>query len=337
MQSTGGYMGMSGHVTTANVGRRARAHIPQALAHEALFSKSSVFARRCVDAKDRGSLDEYQLWAAAALELLAKAHLASIHPSVVVEPHNDNSLLEANGISTGTAVRTISARKAYKLLKHTVTGFSTVVLGYCNRLADRRNAEFHSGEAACSGLDPSSWEGAFWHAADLILDALDMDLRQWLGAQADTPMRALKGYRDAEEAAALHKLEVCAQEFKSGEHGQLKGDKLQALIEKTGKLPIETDEFRYFYDCYWHQTCPACHTFGFAAGSLAWEEQAEDQSDTEPGYELIERGYLPTEFHCLTCGLSLVGELAMRAAGLDDVHVEQREREIEYEPEYGND
>lgn len=312
-------------------------HLPQALSHEALLTKSAVFARRSLDAKRRQSLDEHQLWAAGALELLAKAQLANIHPSLVVEPSNENSMLEANGISTGTAVRTIHARRAYTLLKHTVPGFSNVLFQHCTRLAERRNAELHSGEAACSGMDSATWEGMVWHAADLILDALGMDLGHWLGAQADEPLKELKEYRQAQKAAAQSKIDLAAQAFKAAKHGKLSGEKFKELVTETARLPIQMEEFRYSYDRYWRQECPACHTIGVAAGSLAWEEQAEDQSDLEFGYELVECGYLPTEFHCPTCKLGLVGELAMQAAGLDDTHVEQQEREIEYEPEYGND
>lgn len=210
---------------------------------------------------------------------------------------------------------------------------------YCSSIARvwQKGVMQSSGVAACSGMDLATWEGMVWHAADLILDALDMDLAQWLGTQADEPLKELKEYRQAQKAAAQSKIDVAAQAFKAGKLGKLSGEKFMGLVNKTARLPIRTEDFRYHYDCHWHQECPACHTIGVAAGSLAWEEQAADQSDHDFGYELVERGYLPTEFHCPTCKLALVGELAMEAAGLEDTHVEQEEREIEYEPEYGND
>lgn len=77
----------------------AKAHrgraVPIAISHQALLDKSKLFAKRSIDAKEADLDSECQLWAAGALELLAKAQLASIHPSLVVEPNNPNSMLEA--------------------------------------------------------------------------------------------------------------------------------------------------------------------------------------------------------------------------------------------------
>ena len=121
---------------------------PIALSHESLLVKSQLMAKRSVEAKHKDQETDCQLWAAGALELLAKAQLSGIHPSLVVEAENTNSLLEACGIPTSTKVRTINASVAYTRLNHTVPHFSTPVMESCKKLADRRNAELHSGEAA---------------------------------------------------------------------------------------------------------------------------------------------------------------------------------------------
>lgn len=118
---------------------------PAALSHDALLAKSKLMAKRSVEAKQVEQDTDCQLWAAASLELLAKAQLAGIHPSLVVDAENLNSLLEANGISTGTVVRTVSAVVAYARLKHTVLHFSTPVFEECKKLAERRKRrELHS-------------------------------------------------------------------------------------------------------------------------------------------------------------------------------------------------
>jgi predicted RNA-binding Zn-ribbon protein involved in translation (DUF1610 family) len=97
------------------------------------------------------------------------------------------------------------------------------------------------------------------------------------------------------------------------------------------------DQFQHLYTKYWHQKCPSCGTFGVAAGDEEWEERADDQSNAEYGWEIIERSYLPSEFHCPTCELSLVGDSAMDGAGITESYVEESEEELEYEPDYGND
>ena len=88
--------------------------IPTAITQEGLLGKSRVYIRRAFRAKGGGDLDEYQLWASLALELLGKAALAKIHPSLVVDPTHFKSLFAASGIIVSTDVKTINAATLYK-------------------------------------------------------------------------------------------------------------------------------------------------------------------------------------------------------------------------------
>lgn len=312
---------------------------PTAIASEALLAKSQVHARRSLEAKKAGLDIECQLWSATALELLAKAQLAQIHPSLVVESDNPNSLLEANGIWTGTVIRTISASVAYARLKHTVRHFSTPVHDECKKLAERRNAELHSGDAACAAMPKEAWEGDFWNAADLILSSMELDLKKWLGADSKAPQSLLKDYRQAEKKAAAQRVKHHADLFKKSSQGKLGKVKFGELVDATANVDPEKyiKEFHHLYTKYWHHKCPSCSTFGVVAGDQTWEELAEDQVSVDYGYQIVECGYSPSEFYCPTCELSLVGDLVVYASGIKDTHVEEREEKIEYEPDYGND
>lgn len=314
-----------------------RLPVPIALSHDALLAKSKLLAKRSVDAKHDSLETECQLWAAGALELLAKAQLAGIHASLVVESDNTNSLLEACGIPTSTKVRTINASMAYARLNHTVPHFSTPVIESCKKLADRRNAELHSGEAACAAMPYEGWEGDFWNAADLILKSMDMDLQEWLGADAKAPKALLKAHRQAEVNAATRRVIHHTSEFKKTDGGKLNREKFKLFRAETLKKPIDYKNFHYLYSQYWRHECPACKTWGSAAGDLTWEDKAEDQEEAGYGYEIIERAYSPSEFHCPACGLSLVGDTAVNAVGITEDFIETKEVEITYEPEYGND
>jgi hypothetical protein len=112
------------------------------------------------------------------------------------------------------------------------------------------------------------------------------------------------------------------------------------LIERS-KLFRPSDypeRFRYPHlDFYWLEECPACGAQGILGGDKTYDEPAADQSSANPGIEIVDLGYAPVEFHCPTCELSLEGEDALDAVNLGDVHEEEDWREIEYEPDYGND
>lgn len=316
------------------------AAIPVALSHEALLTKSRVYARRSLQLSNADP-ELCQLWASLALELLAKSALARIHPSLVVETDNPNSLLEANGIHTGTRIRTITAKVTYTRLKHTVRHFGTPAFKACDELAERRNAELHSAVAAFAAMPLATWEGDYWNAAALILSSMGLTLDEWIGADSQAPKELLRNLQHAKRESAKKRVEQAAEAIRWESEGKRRAkDQLALLIERSKAFrPSEfQDRFRYpNLDRYWEQECPACGAQGILGGDKTYDEPASDQSSADPGIEIIDLEYTPVEFYCPTCELSLEGEDALDAVDLGDVYSEEDWREIEYEPDYGND
>jgi hypothetical protein len=104
----------------------------------------------------------------------------------------------------------------------------------------------------------------------------------------------------------------------------------------AGKYPSDfLHLFTYANDMEWVQPCPSCGAGGYCAGDLVNEELTEDNY----GYSLwetVEREYSADEFACPVCQLKLVGRAEVETAGIPVLHTEMEEREVEYEPEYGN-
>lgn len=313
-----------------------KGNIPASISYEALLAKSKLFAKRSIEAKALNMDIECQIWAALALELLGKASLARIHPTLIIEVDkgNPNLMLEANGISTGTSVKTIGANDVYIRLKHTVEHFSTPVHAACKRLAERRNAELHSGDAACANISYESWEGEFWNASNLILQSMNMDLQGWIGADAKASRQVLDAYHEAELTAANQRILDHADEFKKSNFSK---SKFSDLMKQSQGSKIETNNFRYSYDHYWKAPCPSCKVYGLCGGDLEWEGDLDEQPALDFGYLWVERRYMTSEFYCPTCSLSLVGFDAINCSGIDQEYIEEVEKELLYEPEYGND
>lgn len=308
-------------------------HDPVALSADALFAKSRVFAHRALKAKDSADHEVFQMWAALALELLAKASLAKIHPCLVVDSVNPNSLLEACGFNTNTVVKTVDANVVFARLKHTVPNFGTPNAEACKRISARRNAELHSGQAAFSGMLLEAWEGEFWSAAQLILTAMTLDLEAWVGHESRVPIELLRHLRDIKTQAARQRIaDAKATFFK--DHTKKEIEVLQTAA-KSFSIFSYLDNFRYYLDNHWEQICPACACTAFLGGDRANEDVIEQDYST--GYETVTQFFSPMEFYCPTCLLHLEGEDALREAGLADDYSEDSEREMEYEPDYGND
>src|SRR5271163_3059743 len=94
-----------------------------AVSGEAILAKSRVYAQRALRCKEAGDHDEYQLWASLALELLGKACLARIHPSLIVNPLDHISLFAASGVNLATDIKTIAAHTLFDRLRHVTKGF----------------------------------------------------------------------------------------------------------------------------------------------------------------------------------------------------------------------
>lgn len=271
--------------------------------------------------------------------MLGKFALARIHPSLVVDPKNSNSLLEACGISTATAVRTIDANEVFLRLKHVVPGFNSLAYLACKDLADRRNAELHSGHAAYIGISLEEWEGKLWHAVRLILQAADKDLEDFIGNAATEAEELIEHLAHLKHQSALQKIEHARDSFGKDPEGKKRSPK------DLGNQRFQTKDRPWWhlyrkmsgvYDKYWSRKCPACECTAVLGGEKDFDELTDNQ-EVDPGWEEVETTYSPVELFCDQCGLKLIGTDELLAANLNNEIIEVEEREIGYEPDYGND
>lgn len=318
--------------------KKPRKDIASAIAFEALLSKSKLYAIRALHAKASKEPEVYQMWAALALELLGKAQLASIHPCLVVETDNTNSLLEACGIETDSKVKTISAHVVFARLKHTVDKFGTPHAKACEHISSRRNIELHSGQAAFVGMADKDWEGQFWSTAQLILTSMDMELESWVGSDSKIPATLASEFRTIKVEAARQRIADARAVFLNPSDKKRSKKDVEVLRDLANEFRWSSyyGAFRYSaLDSYWDTQCPACECRGFLGGDKVHEEVLDQ--DHGSGYETVERYFEPVEFFCPTCDLRLDGPEEMEAAGFEEEYKDEEEREIEYEPDYGND
>lgn len=312
-----------------------------ALDTEALSAKSKVFIGRAISSKSLGSIDEYQLWASLALELLGKAALARVHPCLVADPTSSESLFVAAGVSITTDIKTITAKTVFDRLKKIVPRFDSRIETFCLDISKRRNAELHSGELPFFAMRLEAWESRYWHASDTILQYMNLSLEHWLGAaDALAPRQLLDEAKAALKAAVRHRVEAAEAAF-------------QKLASKERKLLIGRSElispqqhaavFGAAFDATWKVSCPACDSAGIMAGRQVDEVIIETTTDTDSGrwdpaiWETVRRQFDGEEFACLVCDLRLSGSAQIEAADLDASHEDEDEREMEYEEDYGND
>jgi hypothetical protein len=308
-----------------------------AINYEALYAKSKVYIGRALAKKGALDLDEYQLWASLALELLGKALLASKHPSLVVDPNHSPSMFVAAGINVTTDVKTITAKTLFDRLAHLVPRFDKTIEKFCRDIAERRNAELHSADLPFRAMRLEAWEARYWHACDTILQETGSSLERWLGAaDAKAPRQLLAEAAAALEAAVKLRVEAAKERFQA-----LKKSEQQRLAAEAElrEPQHQTAIFKGSYDHTWMRTCPSCGCRAFMTGEQTAEDISEERYEGSAGaiWETVDREFVGEEFRCPTCELLLTGSDEIEATGLNYIHEDQQEREMEYEPEYGND
>jgi hypothetical protein len=305
-----------------------------AINSDALHAKSKVYIGRALTRKVEDNLDEYQLWASLALELLGKSALARKHACLVVDPLHWQSLFVSAGVNVTSDVKTITAKTLFERLTHLVPRFDKSVQKFCLDIAERRNAELHSADLPFRTMRLEAWEARYWHACDTILRHVESSLEDWLGAaDSAAPRRLLAEAAAALEAAVKLRVQAAKEAFLALKKAER--ERLQA--EADGRDPEQQRAlFPDRYDEIWIQACPACGCRAFMTGEQTGEDVTKE-ADQFGIWEIVEREFVGEEFKCPACELTLVGSEELDAAGIDYIHEDQQEREMDYEPDYGND
>jgi hypothetical protein len=303
---------------------------------DALLGKSKLYIQKALRRKDDDDLDEYQLWASLALELLGKAALATKHPSLIVDPHHFQSLLAACAINISTDIKTIAAHTLFDRLKVLHRSFNEKVSSFCFKIAQRRNAELHSGETPFRSMRSDMWEAQYWHAAQLILDTMGLSLENWLGsARAEAPKNIVKHAAEAKKHAVSIRIRHARETFEE----RKKSERERALADAEDRKSYHyRDLFTVSGDRNWEGRCPACRGKAFLTGNQIEEQVLDTYQDNDgAAWESVEKFYSAEQFRCPVCDLFLTDLDEIEAANIDSDHSETDERELQYEPEYGND
>lgn len=309
---------------------------------EALYAKSQIYIRRGFRAQSAGDTEEYQLWASLSLELLGKAALSRVHPTLIADPQHYPSLFAACGRLISTDLKTIGAHTLFDRLGHIEKAFDTRHQNFCKQMALRRNAELHSGESPFSGMAPEAWEREFWGAVELVLEMQEESLETWLGTEdAKAPVKIIEQAEQALEWAVRSRISRCKQDFEKRFQDPMRR---QQAVEESKAL-VWNDQS---WDGWDRTGCPACLSSGFVGGTL-WGEHVIDTTKGNFTYdeegewhgelpvETVELAYSVEIFQCPVCGLRLYGTKEISAAGLPDEFTETEVREREFEPDYGNE
>lgn len=269
---------------------------------DALFNKALLY----VGEMERLTADDWRfgLWSSLSLELLARAALASISPTLLAYGKEWRNINYALGNpSTKGGFKPVSAVTAevLSMLSELLPDFSKELHNFCALHCGNRNAELHTGEERFSGIKASEWLPKYYAACDVFLKSMDKTLddlfddpktaQEMIQASQDTAAKAV-----GQEIHAHHELWL-----------QKSSDDQQIALAQAAAWATRHAGHR--------STCPACGSPAIVKGTGRGAVSTEIVDDGD----IIQRQtMLPSSFECIACGLKITGFSKLSACGLGD-------------------
>jgi hypothetical protein len=307
---------------------------------EPLWDKTRLFAARASTVEQEGSL--FPFWSILALELLGRAVLANVHPTLLADPQSPDNLLYACGLGQVRKPKSVPATTVFSRCVKVVDDFTEADMKSSLGLVDLRNSELHSGATPFEGLRTAAWLAEYYRLCNLLLAPLGKSLRDLFGEEqgqaAETMISGAAEQLVAEVNEYVASVRRAFRVLATQEMADRRETGAQWIKEMRAAAYTPSAMGRVI-------SCPACASEAWVGGELVRlaEPVAEEDAIVQ---EVVK---IPTDLECRVCGLALAGHGRLHAIGLGGLFTGQLAEDpvsyfqIEfdpaeyYEPDYGNE
>lgn len=273
---------------------------------ESLFAKAQLYAESMNEHEDVNW--QFGLWSAFTLEILIRASVAHISPVLLADGKDWNNTLYGLGQSPSKPKflpKSASTSELIVRLEELCSDFTREHSNFCAAHLGRRNSEVHTGNLAFEDLESSSWLPMFYAVCQVLTkmagESLDTLFGKEVAKRAHEDIAALKddASKSVREAINAHKT-VWNQ----------KTDAEKELATKQAAAAA----LRH----YGHRVdCPSCNSVALLQGKATGEAKRTVDDDG-----VVERQVMkPESFHCVACGLKILGYSKLLAAGLGNTYI----------------
>ncbi len=270
---------------------------------EPLFAKSKLFFERALE-QERDSAF-FGLWCALGIELLGRAALASIHPTLLAEPDREHRhLLHAlNRGSERVPRKSITSVQVFTLCKSLFEVFTKDDFKASMALINVRNEELHTGASAFEQYKATNWLANFYRACNSLCNAMSVPLEELLG---EDEAKIAEGIIAENRTQIEQKVKSEIAAHKRVFEGKIKQerDKLKLEAEEEGK--------KLAFQRHHRVKCPACNCTATIQGTEFGRENVTTVDDEI----IIRQAVSPSTFECKACELKLNSYSELEVAGL---------------------
>lgn len=273
---------------------------------DALWNKAKLYIERAFTGDRDGEL--FPFFSVIALEFLARAALAKVHPSLLADPQDASNILYAFGYPATERPVSIPAKTIFSRLSYVVPGFTKDDQSFCLLSSERRNRELHTGQLAFYNLRNGEWLPDYYRVINKITLSLGRTLVELLGV--DESKEALDNI-DVVQKETIGTVKQQIADMKKGISGLTSAE----LKARRDAHDFKMQSVHYTAGgAHFQNKCPACDSLAsiFATSIGATAARIKD------GELASQRFFAPKKFECKVCGLEISGSQALRVAGMSD-------------------
>jgi predicted RNA-binding Zn-ribbon protein involved in translation (DUF1610 family) len=262
-----------------------------------------------------------------ALELLARAALTNIHPSLNADPQQETNIFYGFGYEIAGQPRSLPVHSVYARLERLVDGFDKPHRELCDFMGLLRNQELHTSDVPFEDLKISKWLPRYYQVVQILCGSLKKDLSDLLGLKVASQAEKL--------IATLNKDKETAVKSKIAAHAKVFAEKKAEEQEKLGKeAAAATKLLRHGAT---RQKCPACGSTGALKGELL--KSLKPEFEEESAHLFMEEVFTADSFLCPACGLSLANLEEIHWAGIEPTFSQTRSTDLHelFQREYYDD
>ena len=273
---------------------------------DALFSKAKLFIEKAA-AEDKDS-SYYGIFSALALELLARAALANIHPTLLADAdaNQKNVLYALDRLDSSASPKSIMTKQVIALCGSLIPDFNSDLQKLSLSMTERRNEELHSGGAAFQEYNQDLWIGSFYKACQVLTASMGESLASFLGNGRAEEAETLISENDTRvKKEVLDKISARKKIYE---------EDIAANKEMLDKLIVRSKfDLNFQVHHGYHEVgCPCCGNAAIIYGKESPGSHNEIQDDVV----IVKKDVIPNSFSCNVCGLKLSSYAELQAANL---------------------
>lgn len=270
---------------------------------DSLLTKSKIFFEKASQ-EDKEQIF-FGLFCAMGLEVLARAAVSKVSPTLLAEPDKEQqNLLHALDLASAKGQRkSIGTAQVLNLCRILIIEFTDENLKAASAIINRRNEEVHTGSAAFIEYKTHQWVEGFYKCCKVLAEFLGETLESLFDEEEAKMAQVIIAGTEAKVLEKVKSLIAAhAKVFESKDDAERA--ELKAEAEKQGELLSHSKHHRV--------ECPACKSVATVQGDVYGKDQIENAEDEI----IVRQNVIPTKFACPACGLKLNGYRELVVSGL---------------------